>query len=377
MSTPDSSPTPNSQNIAEPLPSSPRLVRLNSNDPPHDPVADALAPIMFWLSVCFLGLIACVMVLWVDVPRLADATEERGGTDSSTGTPHHPALEFDSFSLNSVALGHTVVRLLFALWPVFLLEQLALFLLTKPGESFYQRHRYWWAFCLFPPLRMCARHHGSRDRIWLPKLGWQAVNHNLQRQLERAFSLPMIGIALLILPVLALQAIFQDNMAHFPALRITLHISTGVIWFAFAAEFLVMVSVASRKLDYCRRHWLDLVIIALPLISFLRSVRMLRATKLLNMSKLQQLSKIVRVYRLRGVALRGWRALLLLELVDRLLHATPEKRIRRLEARCEQAEREWLQLRAELEERRAQLQRTQSQPQNQPDFRSDQQLPSQ
>jgi len=332
---------------------------------------------MFWLSMCFLAFVACAIVLWVDVPRIAETTEEANDSGFPSDTSIQPALELDPFTLNSVAWGHTIVRLLLVLWPVFLLEQLALFVLTKPDESFHQRHRYWWAFCLFPPLRMCARHHGDRDRIWLPSAGWQVVDPKLQRQLERAFGLPMIGIALLILPVLALQAIFQDNMADYPALRIALHVSTGVIWFAFATEFLVMVSVASHKLDYCRRHWLDLVIIALPLISFLRSARLLRATKLLNMSKLQQLSKIIRVYRLRGVALRGWRALLLLELVDRLLHATPEKQIRRLEARCEQAEREWLQLRAELEERRAQLQRTQSQLQNQPDIRSDQQLPLQ
>jgi hypothetical protein len=377
MPTPDSFPSKNPEDTAEtslaPSPSG----RLSSSDPPHDPVADALAPIMFWLSVCFLALIACALVLWVDVPRIADSNDEMSDSDFSADISVQYAFELDPFTLNSVAWGHTAVRLLLALWPAFLLEQLALFFLTKPGESFHERHRYWWAFCLFPPLRMCARHHGSRDRIWLPNMGWQVVDHKLQRQLERAFGLPMIGIALLILPVLALQAIFQDNIADYPALRIALHVSTGVIWFAFATEFLVMVSVTSHKLDYCRRHWLDLVIIALPLISFLRSARILRATKMLNMSKLQQLSKIVRVYRLRGVALRGWRALLLLELLDRLLLATPEKQIRRLEARCEQAEREWLQLRAQLEERRAQLQRTEAQPQNHPEIHSDEKLPLQ
>jgi hypothetical protein len=34
-----------------------------------------------------------------------------------------------------------------------------------------------------------------------------------------------------------------------------------------------MISVAPRRLEYCKKHWLDLAIILLPLISFLRSLR--------------------------------------------------------------------------------------------------------
>jgi hypothetical protein len=335
------------------------LPQFHPSDPPQDSVADALAPIMFWLSICFLALVACVMVLWIDVPRIADAAEELAAAEPHSVGSIQAAVELDPFTLHSIAWGYVVGLLLLALWPLFIMEQLALFCLTASKESFHLRHRYWWAFCLFPPLRMCARHHGSRDRMWLPSLGWQIVNQDLQRQLERAFGLPMIGIALLILPVLALQAVYQDNISNFPVLRAALHIGTGIIWFAFATEFVVMVSVTSHKVDYCRKHWLDLLIILLPLISFLRSLRILRATKLLNISKLQQLSKFVRVYRLRGVALRGWRALLLLELVDRVLHAKPERQIKRLEAKCEQAERELLQLRAQLAARRAQLNSTQ------------------
>ncbi len=333
------------------------------NSPPSDRLADALAPIMFWLSLFCLALTASVMVLWFDVPRVVETYDvdkqleqqlANEGIESADGSLN------DGFTVAAVAWGDRAFRLLVWLWPLFAFEQVYHFFMTERGASFHRQHRFWWAFCLFPPLRMCARHRGSRDRIWLPWLGWQIADHALQHRLERAFSLPMVGIALLILPVLGLQTVYQEHLADYPVLRIALHIGTGVIWFAFAFEFIVMVSVTPRKLAYCRQHWLDLVIILLPLVSFLRSLRFLRATKLLNIGKFQQLSRLTRVYRLRGVALRGWRALLLLDVAQRLLFSTPAKRIRKLEEKCLEKERELEHLRAQIEVLRAEHARQKS-----------------
>lgn len=321
---------------------------------PKDQLADALAPIMFWLSLASLALTATVLVLWIDVPRVDETYElsEEPAISTTSGLLVNPS---DPFAVTALAWGVAAFGLLIGMWPIFVAEQMLYFVKTKRGESFNRQHRYWWAFCLCPPLRICARHRGSRDRIWLPRLGWQVADHHLIRRLERAFSLPMIGIALLILPVLGLQAFYQERIADYPTLRAALHIGTGLIWFAFAIEFIVMVSVTPRKFTYCRRHWLDLVIILLPLISFLRTLRILRAAKLMNITKLQQLSRLMRVYRLRGVALRGWRALLLLDLAQRLILSSPEKRIQKLEAQCTEKERELELLREEIESLRTQL----------------------
>ncbi|MEO8268514.1 MAG: potassium channel protein [Aureliella sp.] len=321
---------------------------------PHDRLADALAPIMFWLSLASLALTAMVLVLWIDVPRVDETYElqEESLISTASGMMVDPS---DPFAITALAWGAAALRLLMGLWPVFVAEQILYFFRTQRGESFHRQHRYWWAFCLCPPLRMCARHRGSRDRIWLPWWGWQIADHHLIHRLERAFSLPMIGIALLILPVLGLQTFYQDKITEYPALRAALHIGTGVIWFAFATEFIVMVSVTPRKFRYCRQHWLDLVIILLPLISFLRTLRILRAAKLMNMGKLNQLPRLVRVYRLRGVALRGWRALLLLDLAQRLFLFSPEKRLHKLEALCVEKERELELLREQIQDLRTQL----------------------
>lgn len=311
---------------------------------------------MFWLSLACLALTASILVLWIDVPRVTDTVEfleELESTVSTNTENSTTVLPVDEFALASFVWGERVFYLILWIWPIFVGEQLLHFLRAKRGETFWRQHRYWWAFCLCPPLRMCARHRGSRDRIWLPTLGWQIADQNLVRRLECAFSMPMIGIALLILPVLGLQMYYQDRIVDYPRLRFALHVGTGVIWFAFATEFIVMVSVTPRKVKYCLRHWLDLVIIVLPLVSFLRTLRILRAARLLNITKLQQLTRLIRVYRLRGVALRGWRALVLLELTQRIFFQSPAKRLRKLEELYCEKELELQELKQQIEKLRA------------------------
>ncbi len=125
-------------------------------DTPNDQFAEALAPIMFWMSLASLALTASVLVLWIDVPRV----DESMMSTASVST-RNPA---DPFAVVAQSWGVAAFGLLLGMWPIFAAEQLWCFLRTKRGESYHHRHRYWWAFCICPPLRMCARHRGSSDR---------------------------------------------------------------------------------------------------------------------------------------------------------------------------------------------------------------------
>jgi hypothetical protein len=140
----------------------------------------------------------------------------------------------------------------------------------------------------------------------------------------------MIFIALAILPVLLIEVGMKNQVAARPWLQFVLHLSLGIIWFAFATEFIVMVSVAEKKIRYCKEHWLDIAIILLPLISFLRSLRVVRATRVARLARIQQITKMSRLYRLRGLAMRTLRALLLLKIVNRILRISPETQLKRL-----------------------------------------------
>jgi voltage-gated potassium channel len=204
------------------------------------------------------------------------------------------------------------------------------------------RKHHWlsFLFCLCPALRMGARSPEMHGRIWLPGLGWRRGGRRLQRQLERHFSVPMMIIALLIMPILIVEFFLKDQVAEYGWLRLLLHVGTGVIWFAFAAEFLLMVSIAEKKLEYCKQHWIDLAIILLPLISFLRSLSVARAMRVSKLLRIQQLSNLARAYRLRGTALKAFRVLTLFDLTERILRVSDERKIRRLEQQLAEMEKQ-------------------------------------
>jgi voltage-gated potassium channel len=307
---------------------------------------------MFLLSMLFLAVVAALIVLGVDVPRLgphAETAEKTHPSGTAEGGSSVDALP-DSQGLEHPAqrLCHGLLKILALLWGFFLAEFAIQVLLGDPKTPFWKQHGYGVITCLCPPLRLGARSCDAERKIWLPVLGWQAVGPALRQRLERIFSVPMIVIALMILPVLLVEFKWEEQVAAHAGLRVLLHVSTGVIWFAFAVEFLVMIAVAEKKLRYCRQHWLDLVIILLPLISFLRSLRVVRSTRLARLARIEQLTRMSRLYRVRGLAIRGFRALLLLELLQRMLRITPEKRLKRLRERLHEHEQEAEELRREI-----------------------------
>ena len=181
--------------------------------------------------------------------------------------------------------------------------------------------------CLIPPARMTISSAWPADRIWLPRLGWQVCTHDLFTRLEFKFTLPMLIITLLILPVMAVELLMTKQLEQSQALTLALHHTTALIWTAFAAEFIVLFSVARKKLDYCKKNWINIVIIILPLVGFLRSLRLFR------MLRLAKAGKLARAYRLRGLLMRAQRLALLFNLIERILHRNPEKYLATLRER--------------------------------------------
>ncbi len=293
---------------------------------------------MFCLSLAFLVVVTILVVLWVDVPMVF-TPQEGESIDQSFGgeqTGIHCWISVET----AMESGYDCLLMLELMWPIFLLELLAQYAYRDRTQPFWRRRYANLLGCLCPPLRMCARHADMQGRIWFPLLGWQEVNDVLRERLEKLFSVPMILIALTILPVLLVDVGMKHQVQTRPWLQLLLHVSMALIWFAFAAEFIVMVSVAEKKWKYCRQHWLDLAIILLPIISFLRSLRIVRATRVARLAKIQQLSKMGRLYRLRGLVMRALRALLILQLLNKVLRIGPEKQLRKLRLLLEEKQAE-------------------------------------
>lgn len=295
-------------------------------------VAEYTAPIMFAVSLVFLMCQAVLVVILVDMPNFSEHAGAAIDPSSSTSGWLREIASTNGFEL---AVYDLSVSLLWILWPIVVVEAFCHWLSRPWDQQTRKLHLFGLLFCICPSLRMCARSYEKGNRLWLPGLGWRSPNKRLRARLERHFSLPMIAIAFLILPVLVIEFFLHDRVEDSVLLWSLLHVGTGIIWLAFAIEFILMVSVAEKKIVYCKEHWLDLAILLLPLISFLRSVQFIRAT---NALRLPQLTKMLRVYRMRGTALRALRGLIVLDLFSRFFKADHEQVVEQLENELREAE---------------------------------------
>jgi voltage-gated potassium channel len=198
--------------------------------------------------------------------------------------------------------------------------------------------------CLIPPFRMTISPALPPPYVWLPRQGWLRAGKKQLERLESRMALPMLGITLLILPVIGAEMFFRAEVEQSLRLMFIVYLLTACIWVAFAFEFILLISVAERKVDFCKAHWLNIVIIMLPLVAFLRTLRLFRILRLANASKL------MRVYRLRGVMTRAMRMVLIFSLLERLRQRNPHKYGLHLEEKIQEKEEELAILKAKLNE---------------------------
>lgn len=302
-------------------------------------MADQFAPVMFCLSLLFLALLAALLVVWVDVPRFdlaKDAIDSVKGTEVQLADELAAAQIIEEAVIQPVAKlgGYISIGLIF-IWIIIVVEILIqLYLSVRAIEILNERRWRTFAYlqCLCPPLRLAAPNIAKDGQIWLPWIGWQKPSRKLYKRLVAAFSKPMLFFALLILPLLLVEFGLHSLVESQTWLRITLHICTGLIWCAFAVEFIVLVSASERRLAYVKKNWIDLAIILLPLILFLRSLRALRLLKFAKFAKVQQLARLSRVYRVRGVAMKALRAIMFFEVGSRAFGISPQRKLKRLQS---------------------------------------------
>lgn len=288
---------------------------------------------MSLLALTFLVCLATLIVLWVDVPRFR--AESGGGLESA------------QWRQAALTLRQSATLLLLCLWPLFVFEALFHWI-CRPWNRRTRRYQLFAAIhAACPPLRICPRIPELNGRIWLPGYGWRTSNDALSRELDRVFSVPMIIFALLIMPILLLENFFGTYVASNEALRAGLHISTGVIWIAFTLEFIVKCSVSRRKVRYCKENWIDLLIILLPLVAFLRTFRALRLAKLAGLT---YAAKMSRVYRLRGLWMKAMRSLVVLDIFDSILRRNTAKKLQHLREKQQHLEQALHEVRRQIGE---------------------------
>jgi voltage-gated potassium channel len=236
---------------------------------------------------------------------------------------------------------------LLGLWLVFLVEAVVQFHLrdrSRPAWAGLARAA---VVTLLPPLRLGCRSQVRPNHLWLPVLGWRPIDAHLRHTLERFFSIPMICFALLVLPLFVLEYGWAAEVRARPLLALALDVGTSVIWLAFTVELIVMVAVSDRPVRYCFVHWIDVAIVLLPAVEMLPLFRVLRLGRVM---RLEELLRWGRLHRVQALVTRGWRALLLLQLVQRLLGRSPQHRLRQLRELLQAREEEVADVRREIAE---------------------------
>jgi voltage-gated potassium channel len=310
------------------------------NRPQPTQLDQRLAPTMFWLSLMFLFLTAGALHL---IPGLkAGEAVEHDAAATTSAALVSQAEPLDPSVGRMCALAGAICGWgVLLLYPVFLIEAA----LHWRREGGVRRHL--WQ-CAFPPSRIVARDHSAGAAVWLPRIGWANVDHQLRSRVERGASIPMLVIALMVLPLLAAEHYLEPQIRSSAWLLFVVKASAGLIWMAFTFEFVLMLSLSERKWRYARQHWLDALIVCLPLVDFLPALRLGRLLRLGRIGRLQQLAKTLRVFRLRGTAMRLWRAILLLKVIDRVIGGSLEKRLIKLRDLLALKEQEVADLRGEI-----------------------------
>jgi voltage-gated potassium channel len=255
---------------------------------------------------------------------------------------------------------HLPLFVLACLWPVFVVEAAVRFCQSDRARGTWKMAASALLLALLPPLRLAARSPGAGTHVWLPVIGWRPVDKRLRKQLARLFSVPMVVLALLVLPLLLIEVFWPEQSQSNPTLRFCLEAGSSFIWFAFAFEFIVQVQVSDKRLTYCLTHWIDLLIICLPVVQFLPLLRAFRLARLLRQ---EQLTRLSMTYRLQALVLRMWQWLLMLQLIQRIIGWSLERQLKGLQGRLALRMEELEDLRLEIEEVKQKLSKQKAHPQ--------------
>lgn len=122
--------------------------------------------------------------------------------------------------------------------------------------------------------------------------------HNREELLvtvERYTEIPM-----LILVVVMLVTLVIPLLVHLPESTVYfLELIDWIIWAAFALELAVKTYITPRKLVYLKQHWLDVVVVALPLLRIFRIfrvARLARGARITRSTRALRLLKFVRIF---------------------------------------------------------------------------------
>jgi voltage-gated potassium channel len=117
--------------------------------------------------------------------------------------------------------------------------------------------------------------------------------------------------------ILVLLTIIQLSRELSPAWSRRVAVLGSAVWGLFLIEFIVKVALAPAKWNYLRRHWLDALIVLLPVLRILRVAELLRTARALSVVRMLILgggssSAAIELFRRRRLGQLGFVSLLVI-----------------------------------------------------------------
>jgi ATP-binding cassette subfamily C protein LapB len=211
----------------------------------------------------------------------------------------------------------------------------------------------------FPPLRLASRSCDLQKYIWLP-FHWQRVDDKLYLKLEKIFLYPIFICSLAMVPIWLIEIFWPQYLHSHASFYHLATLGNALIWELFVIEFVVMFSIAPKRFDYIKQHWLELLIIVLPILAVARVILIARYASLLKQARLLQyadlikafnLPRLLNIYRARAVLHRIIRILMVIDILRRVyLFRAPNKYLKMLKNKLAEQEKVVMELKRQINE---------------------------
>ncbi len=257
--------------------------------------------------------------------------------------------------LERLPYSQQIVEILLILWPIFFLERL--FSLIFCGKRTWKSYLASFFITLLPPLRLATRRCNDQESMWF--FSWQTVTPDLYARLEKKFLYPIFVVSVLMIPFWIGEIFFPAKISSHPWLYHLLSIGNALVWALFVIEFIIMFSVAPKRVDYLKTHWLELFIIILPMFALARVILIARYAALLSrinllkhlLAQIAKLQRMLNMYRARTVFNRIIRILVIIDIFKRFYQRrNPEKYLEILRLKRVDKERELADFKKQISE---------------------------
>lgn len=255
--------------------------------------------------------------------------------------------------LERLPYGQQLIMLLFLCWPIFFIEKVIQLIGCQHTWKSYLGLIF---ITLLPPLRLATRRCNQPDFIWL--FTWRFIDASLYIKLEKRFLLPILLFSLFMIPFWLTEMFSPAQLNNNVLIYHTVNLGNALIWELFVIEFIIMFSIAEKKLYYLKKHWLELLIIILPMFALVRILAgryvLLRQIKLINpenLLKIVRIRRILNIYRARSVFNRIIRIFIVIDVVKRFYqHRDPQKYLALLQEKLANKQQEIAEIQQQIQE---------------------------